>query len=163
MSALQPGATARGLPTSHEVVAAEPSAAMRAEGQSRHPDPRIRRIADRLLALEQTFRLGLSFDFILLSAVWMHVPPANRSKTMIAEIPAPGCSGKAQKLLDPARREFVHIFGHVSKSWSWSIPPPGADLIEVTGVGFFDFEHGQNGIAPNAIELDPVLDIRRAD
>lgn len=89
--------------------------------------------------------------------------PADRSKTMIAEIAAPGCSDKGQALLGPARREFVHIFGHVSKSWSWSSPPPGADLVEVTGVGFFDFDHGQNGVAPNAIELHPVLGIRRVE
>jgi len=49
----------------HEVVAVEPSAAMRAEGEARHPDPRIRSIPDRLPGLEQTFRLGLSFDFTL--------------------------------------------------------------------------------------------------
>jgi hypothetical protein len=27
----------------------------------------------------------------------------------------------------------------------------------VTGVGFFDIPHGQTGVAPNAIELHPVL------
>jgi hypothetical protein len=27
----------------------------------------------------------------------------------------------------------------------------------VTGVGFFDFEHGQSGVAPNAVELHPIL------
>ena len=27
----------------------------------------------------------------------------------------------------------------------------------ITGVGFFDIRHGQTGIAPNAIELHPVL------
>jgi hypothetical protein len=27
----------------------------------------------------------------------------------------------------------------------------------VTGVAFFDFDHGQTGVAPNAIELHPVL------
>ena len=44
----------------HEVVAVDPSAGMRAEGQRRHPDARIRWIVDRLPGLEQTFRLGLS-------------------------------------------------------------------------------------------------------
>lgn len=29
----------------------------------------------------------------------------------------------------------------------------------VTGVGFFDFLHGQTGAAPNGIELHPVLKI----
>jgi hypothetical protein len=27
----------------------------------------------------------------------------------------------------------------------------------VTGVAFFDYQHGQTGVAPNAIELHPVL------
>lgn len=30
----------------------------------------------------------------------------------------------------------------------------------VTGVAFFDFDHGQTGVAPNAIELHPVLAFR---
>jgi len=30
----------------------------------------------------------------------------------------------------------------------------------VTGVAFFDFEHGQTGVAPNAIELHPILGFR---
>ena len=29
---------------------------------------------------------------------------------------------------------------------------------QVTGVAFFDFLHGQTGVAPNGIELHPVLD-----
>jgi hypothetical protein len=28
----------------------------------------------------------------------------------------------------------------------------------VVGVAFFDFKHGQTGVAPNAIELHPILD-----
>jgi hypothetical protein len=31
--------------------------------------------------------------------------------------------------------------------------------VQITGVGFFDFPHGQHGAAPNVIELHPVLDI----
>ena len=27
----------------------------------------------------------------------------------------------------------------------------------VTGVAFFDFNHNQTGVAPNAIELHPIL------
>ena len=30
----------------------------------------------------------------------------------------------------------------------------------VTGVAFFDYEHGQTGVAPNAIELHPILAFR---
>ena len=62
----------------YEVVAAEPAAGMRAQAQTRHPDPRIRWIDDRLPDLNAVHRLGLAFDLILLSAVWMHVPPPSR-------------------------------------------------------------------------------------
>jgi hypothetical protein len=32
--------------------------------------------------------------------------------------------------------------------------------VQVTGVGFFDFFHRQHGVAPNVIELHPVLDVQ---
>jgi plastocyanin len=31
----------------------------------------------------------------------------------------------------------------------------------IRGVGFFDFKHGQRGVAPNGIELHPVLRLAR--
>jgi hypothetical protein len=30
----------------------------------------------------------------------------------------------------------------------------------ITGVAFFDFQHGQTGVAPNGIELRPILAFR---
>ena len=63
-----------------EVVAVEPSTGMVGEAKGRHPDARIRWVCDRLPGLDATFRLGLSFDFILLSAVWMHVPLTERPR-----------------------------------------------------------------------------------
>ena len=38
-------------------------------------------------------------------------------------------------------------------------PQNPAATITVRGVGFFDYKHGQTGVAPNAIELHPVLQI----
>lgn len=64
----------------YEVVAAEPSSVMRAQGQQLHAETVIHWVADSLPDLEQTLRLGLSFDLILLSAVWMHVPPNERRR-----------------------------------------------------------------------------------
>jgi hypothetical protein len=91
----------------------------------------------------------------------------DRTRTMIVEIPAPNCAdASAEKLLESARCQFTSQFVDPGRYWSWTRPVPdqvgqqGA-LIEVTGVGFFDFDHGQNGVAPNAIELHPVLSIRR--
>ena len=63
-----------------EVVAVEPSGRMLAKAQRLHPSPSIRWISDSLPGLGKLFRLGLSFDLILLSAVWMHVPPAERAR-----------------------------------------------------------------------------------
>jgi len=66
----------------YDVIAAEPSEAMRTLARQRHPSPRIHWIADSLPELAQVRRLGLTFDLILLSAVWMHVPPASRQRAL---------------------------------------------------------------------------------
>jgi hypothetical protein len=52
--------------TGHEVVAIEPSNAMRRRGQQLHRDGRIRWLDDRLPSLATTLRLGLAADVILL-------------------------------------------------------------------------------------------------
>jgi len=62
------------------VVAVEPSAGMRAEGQRLHPAAGIHWIEDALPEFRATGRLGLSFDLILLSAVWMHIAPGDRPR-----------------------------------------------------------------------------------
>jgi SAM-dependent methyltransferase len=67
---------ARGL----EIVAVEPSQGMRTAGQRLHRSAAIRWVEDRLPSLEKVLRLGLSFDFILASAVWMHVPLHDRAR-----------------------------------------------------------------------------------
>lgn len=66
----------------YDVVAVEPSEAMRTLARQRHPSPRIHWVADSLPDLAQVRRLGLTFDLILLSAVWMHVPPASRQRAL---------------------------------------------------------------------------------
>ncbi|MYF90220.1 MAG: class I SAM-dependent methyltransferase, partial [Boseongicola sp. SB0676_bin_33] len=64
----------------HDVVAVEPSASLRAAAASLHDDPAINWIDDRLPTLGVVSRSGLSFDLILLSAVWMHVPENDRRR-----------------------------------------------------------------------------------
>ncbi len=39
---------------------------------------------------------------------------------------------------------------------AWSVARP---LVQITGVGFFDYIHGQRGVAPNGIELHPVPEV----
>ena len=63
-----------------DVVAAEPSASMRDAARKLHPEAPIQWIADSLPGLDRTVRIGLSFDLILVSAVWMHVPLCDRQR-----------------------------------------------------------------------------------
>ena len=64
----------------HDVVAVEPSVSMRQAAASLHSDVDVRWTADRLPDLASVSRTGLSFDVILLSAVWMHLPAADRPR-----------------------------------------------------------------------------------
>jgi len=64
----------------YEVVAVEPAAAMRAEGQRRHAEPRIRWLDDRLPDLRRVHETAIAFDLVLLSAVWQHVAPHERQR-----------------------------------------------------------------------------------
>jgi len=65
-----------------EVIAVEPAEAMRNGAAARHPSPRIRWMDDRLPALASVCRLGLAFDLIWMSGVWMHVAPEERHRAM---------------------------------------------------------------------------------
>jgi hypothetical protein len=75
--------------------------------------------------------------------------------TIIAELTSPACHSGSRFAagVSNARAEFDAIFS-VTKSFR------SANLaVRVSGVGMFDFLHGQTGVAPNGIELHPVLDI----
>ncbi len=76
--------------------------------------------------------------------------------TMIAEIPDPTCVGSGSPLLSSiqkARSEFDAKYTPTTSFKTANVP------VTVTGVGFFDFLHGQTGVSPNGIELHSVLDI----
>ncbi|MSQ25137.1 MAG: hypothetical protein EXR49_02510 [Dehalococcoidia bacterium] len=87
----------------------------------------------------------------------------NPKVTMIAEFPhVTACTlgdlaGQRTSLLN-ARQDLVSLCGEPSSRRFL----PCSVSVEITGVGFFDRKHGQTGVAPNAIELHPVLAIRRA-
>jgi uncharacterized protein (TIGR03437 family) len=77
-------------------------------------------------------------------------------KTMIAEIPAPNCVGSSSPFkpsISNSRSQFDARFKATTTFKTANIP------VQIRGVGFFDFKHGQTGVALNAIELHPVLDI----
>ena len=78
-------------------------------------------------------------------------------KTMIVEIPDPACVGSSSPLLadiKKARAAFDARYTPGDTFQTANVP------VTVTGVGFFDFLHGQTGVAPNGIELHAVLDIQ---
>lgn len=76
----------------HEVVAVEPTDALRQRAQEIHPSPRIQWLDDRLPALDEVHSLDYKFDIILLSAIWMHVPPSDRERAFrkLTELLKPG-------------------------------------------------------------------------
>lgn len=70
--------------------------------------------------------------------------------TMNAEIPDPTCASGSnhRSQFERARVDLRGI--------------PVGTTVEVFGIGFFDYLHGQRGHAPNGIELHPVLRVRKA-
>lgn len=75
-----------------QVVAVEPADALRQEAARIHQSPDIRWVDDRLPALSGIHRLGIGFDLIWLSGVWMHIPPDDRRRAIrkIATLLKPG-------------------------------------------------------------------------
>ena len=78
--------------------------------------------------------------------------------TMIVEIPDPACSGACASAhgadIARAREDFTKAFGEPVKRFhrvSQTV------IVTVIGVGFFDFKHRQTGLAPNGIELHPLI------
>jgi hypothetical protein len=76
----------------------------------------------------------------------LHVVLRSGSKHLIAEAPnAPYCTANAtayrKKQMRTARRRVR----------------PYCSRARVVGVAYFDFYHGQTGVAPNVIELHPIL------
>ncbi|HEX6490293.1 MAG TPA: hypothetical protein VF002_02830 [Gaiellaceae bacterium] len=76
--------------------------------------------------------------------------------TMIVEFPLRACVGQTP---DGVRRK-VSLARAALVRWCGT-PDSGFAALTgratITGVGFFDFLHGQTGVAPNGIELHPVL------
>jgi Lamin Tail Domain/Calx-beta domain/Domain of unknown function (DUF4214) len=77
--------------------------------------------------------------------------------TMIAEVAQPSCVAAgdafAARIAD-ARAKFDARLPDATTTFKTADLP-----VQVTGVGFFDILHGQTGVAPNGVELHPVLDI----
>jgi hypothetical protein len=87
-----------------------------------------------------------------------HLVLSDGTRTMIAEIADPACVSAASPLLagiSAARAQFNAKYSNIP---TLSFADSG-ETATLSGVGFFDFKHAQNGVAPNAIELHPVTAI----
>ena len=77
--------------------------------------------------------------------------------TMIAEFPASVCTHGAlpgtRTKMQKARVALIHACGFPPNTQYHRV----AGTATIDGVGFFDVIHGQAGVAPNGIELHPVL------
>lgn len=76
--------------------------------------------------------------------------------TFVAEIALPACVGAGSPFaaaIANARAQFDDNFTATTSFQNTSVP------VKIMGVGMFDFIHGQTGVAPNGIEIHPILDI----
>jgi hypothetical protein len=80
----------------------------------------------------------------------------DRSKTMIVEFPDTACSGAARSAHRAEMKSaWDRLLADCGSIGSGYVKLRGTATI--TGVGFWDDVHGQPGVAPNGIELHPVL------
>jgi hypothetical protein len=86
--------------------------------------------------------------------------PNNTNNQMIMEVPDPQCEAVCSS-------KFLTQIGQVRNTVSSRLgtPPDVVQplgkpwLVEITGPAFFDFAHGQDGLARNCIEIHPVMEI----
>jgi SAM-dependent methyltransferase len=76
----------------HRVMAVEPTDALRSRAAELHPSPSIEWLDDSLPDLAQINSLGVAFDVVMLTAVWMHLDLAQRQRAMprVAALLQPG-------------------------------------------------------------------------
>jgi hypothetical protein len=86
--------------------------------------------------------------------------PNSPAKTIIVEFPNGGClkktGPKSRGRVAAARRALVRACGQPGSSRFRLL----SGTATITGVAFFDVIHGQRGVAPNGIELHPVLSFK---
>jgi hypothetical protein len=109
----------------------------------------------RLPAERQAFRVtAVLIKYKLESDQDIHIVLAGGGKMMIAEMPSVHCDAgaRARRAMLVARRRLEIRYGPATDQWTYV-----NQRAIVTGVRFFDFNHGQSGVADNAVELHPVF------
>jgi hypothetical protein len=110
-------------------------------------------------ALLVGYKLELDGDFHVVIA-----DPDRREKTMIVEIPDPLCPGAIKSghvdEYQSARATIIHLLGPYSPGTYGLLKPPNEVFVTITGVAFYDVGYKKiTGMAPNGLELHPVLSI----
>jgi hypothetical protein len=130
---------------------------VRAINRRRMPSPtparrttRFQRHVWRVLAQVVEYKLEQDDD--------IHIVLFEHGAYMIAEMPSAAClppTARDRRAITSARRLFESRCGLAIEMWR----PLGA-VAYISGVGFWDFPHGQSGHARNYAELHPVTSIR---
>ena len=77
-------------------------------------------------------------------------------RTMIIEIPSANCVGAGSPFISGIRNARAQFDAKLTATTSFkTVSAP----VTIKGIGFWDFLHGQTGVAPNGIEVHPVLNI----
>jgi hypothetical protein len=84
-----------------------------------------------------------------------HLVVSDGTHTMLVEVPYPTCATGSPWLCF-----ITHVRSELDAKYTvGSSPQYPSATVTIRGVGFFDYAHGQTGVAPNAIELHPALQI----
>jgi len=87
--------------------------------------------------------------------------PDNPTNQMIMEVPDPQCQAVcSSKFLSNIQQVRTQVSKQLGKPMDSVEPLSQPWLVEVTGPAFFDFAHGQDGLAKNCIEIHPVLALK---
>ncbi|MCH8552910.1 MAG: methyltransferase domain-containing protein [Natronospirillum sp.] len=104
------------------VLAVEPAAELRRLGEAATRDREVQWLGDQLPELSLVRSLSYRFDLILVSAVWMHVPPTQQERAfrILSELLAPG--GTLVITLrhgpDSGDRQFYPVDGQALEQWA---------------------------------------------
>jgi hypothetical protein len=85
--------------------------------------------------------------------------PTNPRITMIVESPDPQCAS-GSRFLDQITLVRTALDRTLQLDRVFSLENLRSEIsvpVTVTGVAFFDVLHGQEGVAPNGIELHPIM------
>jgi hypothetical protein len=88
--------------------------------------------------------------------------PGDEEGLMVIESVSPNCTDGSifTQQIEDVRTAIDEKIPRIGKKIDLS-PRKRLNIpVTVTGVGFFDPIHGQDGVAPNGIELHPILDIK---